>query len=274
MSDGPTCGMVKHSGCLEEVEAKGLMSDLYVEPKAIEVARRTSLVDEVTQSIRELVESSKLSAGDRLPTEIELLEKHQVSRSVLREAINRLETIGLVEVRQGHGMFVGNADSIANCLQFARTAMAITPGNLEDFGELRGELECWASRQAASVATPEQVAELEELVVQLDDTQREYEEAIQTDFLFHHKLFEIAGNQLITSLMDVLQQFVLEGMLQTTPEPRDREISQKLHRAIVQAIRKGDSMAAEEAMRQHMKVTLKRLAHNEQVGSAKNKGNS
>jgi DNA-binding FadR family transcriptional regulator len=50
-------------------------------------------------------------------------------------------------------------------------------------------------------------------------------------------LFEIAGIPLVTNVIDVLQQFVLEGMLQTTPEPRDRDVSQDLHRTIVDAIR-------------------------------------
>ena len=236
------------------------MSDVTSKIRDCQVPRKISLVKEVSEEIRKHVEERNLAAGDRLPTELELLEKHGVSRSVLREAINRLETIGLVEVRQGHGMFVGNADSLASCLQFARSAMAITPRNLAEFGALRGALECWAARQAATTATAEQVAELEDLVGQLDDTSRSYEEAIQIDFALHRKLFEIADNQLVTNIINVLQQFVIEGMLQTTPQPRDRDVSQQLHRAVVKAIHNADPVAAEDAMREHMEVTIKRLA--------------
>jgi GntR family transcriptional repressor for pyruvate dehydrogenase complex len=224
------------------------------------VRRNRSLVGEVTTRIRELIEDEKLSAGDRLPTEMEFLERHRVSRSVLREAINRLETIGLVEVRQGQGMFVGSRDSLANCLHFVRSAMTITPHDLTQFGELRGTLEVWAARRAAERATPDQIANLEALVSQLDQTDRSYDEAIALDFQFHRTLFEIAGNALISNVIVVLQEFVVEGMLQTTPEPRDHHVSQQLHRAIVQALRDGDPDAAERAMKTHMEVTCERLA--------------
>ena len=73
-------------------------------------------------------------------------------------------------------------------------------------------------------------------------------------------LFEIAGIPLVTNVIDVLQQFVLEGMLQTAPEPRDRDVSQDLHRTIVDAIRNKNPDKAENAMRKHMQVTIDRLA--------------
>ena len=223
------------------------------------VRSKLSLVEEVAERIRKQIEDDNLSSGDRLSTEIELLKKHQVSRSVLREAINRLETIGLIEVRQGYGMFVGSRDSLATCLQFARSAMAITPRDLAEFGELRAALECWGARRAAERATHGQVLELEKLVDQLDDDSRSYEESIQIDFNFHRKLLEIAGVVMISNVMVVLQEFVLEGMHRTTHEPRDHRVSLKLHRSIIDAIRKADPDAAEKAMREHMNVTLERL---------------
>ncbi len=221
---------------------------------------RPSLVQEVTSLIQSQIEQQQLRPGDRLPSESELLKTHEVSRSVLREAIKRLETLGLVEVRQGQGMFVGDRDTVASCLQFVRSAMAVTPRDLTEFGELREALECWAARRAAILATEEQVLELKQLVAQLDEQGRSYEDTIQLDFAFHRKLFEVAGNELMLSVISVLQEFYVEGMLQTTPEPRDHDISRRLHRAIFRAVRAGDADAAEGAMKKHMVVTCKRLA--------------
>ena len=74
---------------------------------SVSPVQRRSLVDDAVGRIRGLIQQQGWTAGDhRLWTEVELMERLQVSRSVLREAINRLQMIGLVEVRRGLGMFV------------------------------------------------------------------------------------------------------------------------------------------------------------------------
>ena len=72
-----------------------------------------------------------------------------VSRTVLREAISRLEAIGLLTVRRGRGMFIGDRHSLANCVRLVRSAMAITPGDLVQFTEFRRAVECYAAQRAA-----------------------------------------------------------------------------------------------------------------------------
>ena len=86
------------------------------------------------------------------------------------------------------------------------------------------------------------------------------DKSIQLDFSFHRTLFEISGNPLMLGVLNMLQELIVEGMLQTTPIPRDRQVSQNLHYAIVEAVRKRDPIAAEAAMREHMSVTEKRLS--------------
>jgi GntR family transcriptional repressor for pyruvate dehydrogenase complex len=212
---------------------------------------RSSLVDTVVDQIRNLIEHGHLAAGERLPSESELVERLCVSRSVLREAVSRLETMGLVSVQRGRGMFVGDPRSLSSCVQMVRTAMAISPREMEQFAEFRAAIECISARKAAERATPEDLAELEERLRQIDLTD-DYHESIRRDFYFHHKIVEMTGNALMTNVMEVIQQFVLAGMVQTTPAPRNREGSQKLHRSIFEAIKSGDPDAAEKAMQTHM----------------------
>ena len=57
----------------------------------------------------------------------------------------------------------------------------------------------------------------------------------------------------------VMQQFIVAGMLQTTPKPRDRDVSRRLHRTVLRAVKAGDAGAAEDAMREHMRVTCERI---------------
>jgi len=224
-----------------------------------ESRRRTSLVAEVVTLLREAIEKRGLQPGDRLPTEAELVESLEVSRPVLREAISQLETLGLVRVRRGRGMFVGDRDSLAGCLKLVRSAIAVTPRDLTRLTELRGALEDHAARRAAELARDGDVTALEELCDAMDRPDLPYEEAIGIDFAFHRKLVEIGGNELMVNVISVLQEFIVEAMLQTTPRPRDRSVSRRLHRAIVDAVGRGDPDAAGRAMREHMRVTSERL---------------
>jgi len=224
-----------------------------------ESLRRSSLVAEVVTLLREVVEKKGLEPGARLPTEAELVASLEVSRPVLREAISQLETLGLVRVKRGLGMFVGDRDSLAGCLKVVRTAMAITPRDLTQFADLRSALEIHGSRRAAELATADDVADLEGLCDEMDRPGLPYEQTIGIDFAFHRKLIEVTGNELTLNVIIVIQEFIVEGMLQTTPRPRDRSVSRRLHRAILEAVRQGDPDAAEAAMREHMDVTRERL---------------
>jgi GntR family transcriptional repressor for pyruvate dehydrogenase complex len=213
---------------------------------------RTSLVDGVVEQIRSVIDQGQLKAGDRLPSESELVRQLCVSRPVLREAIGRLEAMGLVEVQRGRGMFVGGRGSLSNCVKLIRSAMAISPKELIQFYEFRRAVESYTARRAAEQATPADVAELEALYERMDREGQDYEEAIHTDFQFHLKLAEITGNELMRHAMEVIQGYVMAGMIQTTPYPRDRAASRREHVTILDAIRAKDPAAAERAMQAHI----------------------
>jgi DNA-binding FadR family transcriptional regulator len=156
-------------------------------------------------------------------------------------------------------MFVGDRDSLAGCLKLVRTAIAVTPRDMTQLTELRSALEGHGARRAAEMATEADVVELEALCDEMDRRDLPYEKAIGIDFAFHRKLIEVTGNELMINVMTVLQEFVVEAMLQRIPRPRDRNASRRLHRAILEGIRKGDGEAAERAMREHMEATRARL---------------
>jgi len=226
----------------------------------LEPVARQSLVDVVAERIRDLIDREHLQAGDRLPGELHLVEQLRVSRPVLREAISRLESVGLITVRRGQGMFVGDRGSLSGCVQLVRSAMAIAPKDLTGFAELRTAIEVHAARLAAERATPEDVAALESILADMDRADADYEDAIRADFGFHRKIVEISGNELMRNIMQVIHEFVMAGMVHTTPRPRNRDRSQKLHGAIVDAIRGHDPDAAEKAMKFHM-TSVSRALH-------------
>jgi len=221
---------------------------------------RRSTVDQVVERIRKVIETGKLGPGMRLPGEHDLVEQLQVSRPVLREALARLQSLGLVDIQRGRGTFVGSRGSIANCAQLLRTCLTISPRELISYAELRTAVEVQAARQAAERATPAEIAELESLLEELNSEERPYAELLELDFRFHRKLIEAAGNELMRNLIEVIYEFVLAQMAQTTPSPRENKLGRKLHQEIMAAVKAHDPDAAERAMRLHMLAVLDRLA--------------
>jgi DNA-binding FadR family transcriptional regulator len=215
--------------------------------------------DLVVERITQVIRDHKLTAGDRLPGEHELGERLNVSRPVLREALARLQSMGLVEIQRGRGTFVGNANSLTNCVRLLRSAVTITPQELLTYAELRTAIEVQAVRQAAERATVEDIAALTGLLRQLEDDELSNPVALEIDFAFHRKLIEIAGNPLMRNMMEVIYEFVLTQMTRTTPSQRENQLGRRLHKAILTAVRDHDADGAERAMRQHMQAVLNRL---------------
>lgn len=215
--------------------------------------------DLVVERITQVIRDHNLTAGDRLPGEHELGERLKVSRPILREALARLQSMGLVEIQRGRGTFVGNANSLANCVRLLRSAVTISPQELLTYAELRTAIEVQAVRQAAEQATVQDIAALTDLLQQLDDDELSYPAALEIDFAFHRKLIEIAGNPLMRNMMEVIYEFVLTQMARTTPSQRENQLGRRLHKAILSAVRDHDADGAERAMRQHMQAVLNRL---------------
>ena len=84
--------------------------------------------------------------------------------------------------------------------------------------EFRQVLECYAARQAANLATAEDLDELQAVLDEMDQPGLEYMEAIRHDFEFHRKLVEIAGNELMVNVLQVVRDLIIAAMVHTTPQ--------------------------------------------------------
>ncbi len=225
----------------------------------IDTIQRQTTADLVVERIARVIKERNLSAGERLPGEHELVEQLNVSRPVLREALARLQSMGLIDIQRGRGTFVGSRTSLGNCVQLLRSAVIITPQELRFYAELRAAIEVQAVRQAAERATAEDLAELTAFLKQLDNDELPYAEALEIDFRFHRKLIDVAGNPLMQNTMEVIYEFVLTQMARTTPSQRENQLGRRLHKAILKAVCAHDPDAAAKAMQQHMQAVLDQL---------------
>lgn len=220
---------------------------------------QTSLVKEVAGRLRGLVESGNLNAGDRLPSEPELVERLQVSRTVLREAISRLESIGLLKVRRGLGTFVGDRASLSVTTQLIRSAMAISPKDLLQVAEFRRLIECPCSRNAAERVSDAQLEELEGIYQDMMNSKENLRASMRKDFDLHLKIVEIGGNELMRNVLEVLQEFIFAAMVQTLDQPGLPKALGNQHLELLEAIKARDGARAERAAKAHMDLLATRL---------------
>jgi GntR family transcriptional repressor for pyruvate dehydrogenase complex len=216
-----------------------------------EAIRKNRIHEEVAKQIERLI-LSKLNPGDKLPAERELAEQLGVSRSSIRDAMRRLQMIGLVEARQGAGNIVREispdalVSPLANVIAHKRQLV----GELLDF---RLMLEPPLAARAAGHATPEQVAQMEEILRRQDKRVRAGELAVEEDSQFHYSIAWASGNSVVLKVMDVVMDLLRETRSRSLQSEGRPQKSLAGHKRILSAIKRRDAEAAEAAMRQHIR---------------------
>jgi DNA-binding FadR family transcriptional regulator len=223
---------------------------------------RASLVTEVQDAIKELIYEHRLKPGDPLPTEHELAETLGVSRNSLREALKVLEATGVVVIRRGYGMAVGEMSLhalIAELVFHARLSAQEGTKELRDLMDLRGVLECSLIERAMPAMAKEHLAAIESAVVAMEAEAEAGRFSPDDDRRFHEALYRSLDNPFISQLLaafwdvfDLLQ----EHLPQSTETPE--QIAEQ-HRAIYQALAAGDSGTAARTLGAHFHGIEQRL---------------
>ena len=215
-----------------------------------EAIRRNKVYEEVAKQIERLI-LKKLQPGDKLPSERELAEMLGVSRSSIRDAIRSLELIGMVEPRQGAGTVVReiSATSVVTPFTTVLTHQRQAVSELLDFRKM---LEPPLAARAATHASPEEVAEMEEILSRQEDKLHREEVAIEEDSEFHYSVAMASENSVVLKVLDVLMDLLRETRERSLQVEGRPQKSLAGHRRILAAIKRRDSEAAEAAMRRHI----------------------
>ncbi|WP_089948293.1 FadR/GntR family transcriptional regulator [Litoreibacter albidus] len=216
-----------------------------------------TLVVQVGDALRQSIQSGEFSPGDKLPSEAMLTKKYDVSRTVVREAIASLRSDGLVEARQGAGVFVLNSHSLlraAGPLDKKQIA-----GDLE-YLEVRAPIEIEAARLAAQRRSPAQ----EEEIFRLHGVFRNLIETApsaevrRADLDLHLAIADATNNPVFRNFLEAFgrgaipQSKIVDGSAQEQLIAYRRFIFDE-HERILHAIAMGDAEGAENAMRVHLK---------------------
>jgi GntR family transcriptional regulator, transcriptional repressor for pyruvate dehydrogenase complex len=225
--------------------------------------RARGLVDEIVDTLSFRIRTGHLLAGDKLPTEAEIMSNFDVSRTVVRESLSKLQASGLVETRHGIGTFVlpppqsGNFTIAAG--DFATVADVIS------VLELRISLETEAAGLAAQRRTPENLEAMQAALHAFEQSMTQDSDAVPSDFQFHMEVARATGNRHFADLMTYLGTMIIPRTRLNTamraPEGRLNYLHRvnNEHESIYHAIRDGDAEAARAAMRTHLSNSRERL---------------
>lgn len=211
------------------------------------------LYEQIVEQIEERILSGELRDGDRLPTERELAEQFEVSRTAVREAINALVQRGLVEAHPGRGTFIRYGTSRAVRHSLGLMMRIGQAGKLANLVEIREILEPEIAALAARRATKQQIAAIQEAVGAMDAALDDADAFIEADDQFHLALAEGTQNPLILTLLDPIVELLHEQRKRISLVNGGLERGQYHHKRILKAIVHHDPEAAREAMRAHLR---------------------
>lgn len=214
-----------------------------------------SALDTALHGLRALIADGALRPGDRLPSEGELCERLGVSRGSLREAIRMLAALGVLETRHGSGSYVGELRAADLIGSLSLTVGLLPMAGVLELTELRRVLEPHAAALAAARIDDDTVAVLDGILTEIEASD-DFEEHSRLDHAFHMTISEVAGNDALTSLIEVLRS---RSRAYRIPDADDaaelKRNSDAGHRAILRGLAAADPVAASAAASSHVAAT-------------------
>lgn len=211
--------------------------------------RRLSLAQQLVLDLSRRILAGELPAGSKLPTEQAFTEARGVSRTVVREAMSRLQAEGLVETRRGIGTFVvdttrpGDFQDSQGEKGTAHDAVARI--------ELRLSLEVEGAALAAQRATPSQLLALRKALDQANAVGPLHKDSNRIEFEFHLQIALCTGNSFFIDAMTHVGNTQIEAV-QPTVDPQQRMRQAREREQICAALERGDAEVARAAMRLHL----------------------
>ncbi len=216
-----------------------------------------SQATELAEAIRQRIQTEQLAEGELFRTEAQLAAEYGASRTVIREAVSRLQALGILEGRQRKGLIVRHPDP----LRLLSNSLPSLVGSQEDWHELamlRYAIEVGAIELAIRSATPEQLDRLTEVTTQMEEALREdsdSERTVSLDLEFHALILQMTGSRMIAGMQQLLVQFFqIAPHAANTPASAERIIWE--HRELLNAIRDRDVERARSMIRLQFRSTL------------------
>ncbi len=209
--------------------------------------------------IKRTITDNQMQPGDMLPPEGQIAQDLGVSRGSVREAVKALESLGIVEVRHGNGVFVRafNFDSFLDLLSYG---LVFDHSRISDILRIRKWLEVAAIGEATQHITPAEIAQIEEILDSWQGRAAAGELTSDEDRGFHRMLYSSLGNQSLNALLDIFWLVFHAVPVRSITTDLQPTTTLQDHREILDALRQRDSVLARQRIQDHFRNLEDRLA--------------
>lgn len=216
---------------------------------------RQRVADEIVEQLRQLILTGQYRPGSKLPPERELAKTLAVNRASLREALKKLEHMGLVRIRQGDGTRVENfmetagLELVAHLVPLARSAY---PDIIRDALEFRRLVAREVARLAAARVEPDDLDRLEAIARRAARPGLDPAEVFAHDFDFYMALTAVARNRVVTLLVNTVREAITAYTSILMHVIVDPETVQAHHEQLLAALEHRDADAAIAVVDEYM----------------------
>lgn len=193
--------------------------------------------------------------GDPVPSERELMRAYSVGRPAIREALQNLARMGLIEIKHGERPRIAQPSFNKTVEQMGETMrhmLRYSPANLENLKEARALFETQMARIAAEKRQPGDISRLVLIVDQQAAASAESRRFLELDGGFHHEIALISGNPIFSSLSKAMFGWLAQFHIDLVRKPGLEKLTIKEHRGIIDAITDRDADRAATAMTDHL----------------------
>jgi GntR family transcriptional repressor for pyruvate dehydrogenase complex len=212
---------------------------------------KQSLSDKLAQRIRGMIQKGDYGQGDRLPPIMEMAKRFSVGHPTIREALKKLETMGIVEIRHGSGVYVSRSEEVL-VLASPDYPGTVTKKLLLDLIDTRMPLEMKSVAEAVKNATLDDLVEMRRLLKQAGDNFDDDVVLNETNMGFHRQIAIASGNTVLLQLLDVLRDLFTEEQRLILGIFGSRERDHREHLAILESLENRDEAVGIERMRKHL----------------------
>lgn len=212
---------------------------------------RQSLSDRLARRIRALIQGGEYKEGDRLPPIMEMARRFGVGHPTVREALKKLEAMGVIEIRHGSGVYI-TRDRDVLVLASPDYSGTLTKKLLLDLIEARTPIELQTTALAARNLTDEHCQEMRRLLTTAEENLANDEVLTSANMAFHQQIALASGNTVLAQLLDVLQELFVGEQRLILGIFGSRQRDHAEHLGILEALEQRKESLAVERMKLHL----------------------
>jgi GntR family transcriptional repressor for pyruvate dehydrogenase complex len=231
--------------------------------------KQTSLIDQIVTEIEEKIRSGQFEDGEMLSSQDELAKTMGVSRASLREAFNRLQLMGLIEIKQGRGTFVRRLAPV-DFMSSLDSFLIVKKESAIELLEARLEIESSVAKMAAEKGGKGNIVKIEKALNGMGNAIKsgDLDEFIAMDVNFHVAMAESCENEIMSKIVAILRRLMkqlIERVFYDVAFDKEQlmKVTYDFHERVYKAVRDKDPEGAKQSMRDHLVDVMERIMSSE-----------